>query len=147
MSRTIEATYQGRIKQGFFMHNKQYVKLYFVENGKRVDRGKLLNDTKEGTKKLKRFGHFTADMNVIFSQRVFNLNYKCERMDMVEYVNNLKSIKEKYSITKNGDNQVVICDSLMYPKKKRESPTFHLIEGANLANLEQKCKGIKERGK
>jgi hypothetical protein len=74
-------------------------------------------------------------------------NLKFYRLNScIEYVNNLKSIKEKYSITKNGDNQVVICDSLMYPKKNSELPTFNFITGENLELLEQKCKAIKERG-
>ena len=109
-----DSTYEGRIKQDLYLHQKKLTKLYFVRDGKRVDRVKQLENRTD-----KMFGHFISDMNVIFSQRVFNLNYRCERLDMAQYTENLNAIKEKYSITKNGDNQVIVCNSLMYGKKKK----------------------------
>ena len=138
-------TYEERMRKGIFMHNGELLKLLFVKDGKKDDRLNDIGKKKKGGRLA--YGKYEQNMKVIFPKRVFNLNYKCERLQMNRYLINIEMIDEKYSIDTNGRNVGVICDSLLYAKKKRESPTFHLIEGANLANLEQRCKGIKERGK
>lgn len=105
-------TYKNRVENNTFLHKDKLIKLYFVRDGKRIDRLKTI-----GQGQKNKFGNFERNMDVIFSQRVFNLNYRHERLMRIKYLINLEAINEKYSEAIHNSKSIVVCNSLFYERK------------------------------